>query len=346
MTGAGTEFRLLGPVEVHQPRTGSRVVPPGAKQRALLAALVVEAGHTVSVERLADELWGAHPPRGAANAVQAHVARLRRLVGPLDGRAGREVIMTEPTGYLLRLGEATTDAGHFRRLSAEGRAAAASDPDRAATLLERALSLWRGPALADCRGGPVCAAEADRLEEQRLLTLEAFYEARLRSARPDGITDDLERLAEEHPLRERFADLLMVALQRAGRHSEALAVYERVRRRLATELGVTPGPSLRGRREALLRQGPPPFPSWERTSERYERYAGYEGYGEDLGHAGDVTDDDPALRAAEMARIGRRLAELSHELRNLTRRFDALTESSHYVTDPLSRSFADQADPR
>ncbi|MEU6381129.1 AfsR/SARP family transcriptional regulator [Streptomyces sp. NPDC046909] len=323
MTGADTEFRLLGPLEVHHPRTGRRVVPPGAKQRALLATLVVEAGHTVSVERLADELWGAHPPRSAANAVQAHVARLRKLLTPQDGPAPHETIVTEPTGYLLRLGEATTDADHFRRLSTEGRAAAASDPDRAAALLDRALSLWRGPALADCRGGPLCAAEADRLEEQRLLVLEAFYEARLRSARSDGITGELERLAEEHPLRERFSDLLMVALHRADRRSEALAVYERVRRRLATELGVEPGPTLRGRREALLRHGPHPSPVPD------EDWYAYEDYAQDLAY------DDPALRAAEMARIGRRLEELSHELRELTRRFEAL-RTARPTTAPLN----------
>ncbi|MGW4024067.1 AfsR/SARP family transcriptional regulator [Streptomyces sp. NPDC005009] len=318
-------------MEVHQPRTGSRVVPPGVKQRALLATLVIEAGQPVSVDRLADELWGAHPPRRAANAVQAHVARVRRLIGSPDDRAGREAIVTEPTGYLLRLGEATTDAERFRRLSTEGRAAASSDPDRAAVLLEHALSLWRGPALADCRGGPICAAEADRLEEQRLLVLEAFYEARLRSARPDGITGELERLAEEHPLRERFSDLLMVALQRADRHSEALEVYERARRRLATELGVAPGPSLRGRREALLRQSPHPFPVEEWGSERYEGHGGYADYATDMAN-------DPAMRAAEMARISRRLEELSHELRELTRRFDSLMTTGHHAAGPLAPS--------
>jgi DNA-binding SARP family transcriptional activator len=325
MTAAGTEFRLLGPVEVHHPRTGLRVVPPGAKQRALLATLVVEAGHSVSVERLADELWGERPPRSAANAVQAHVARLRRLLGPTDDPAVRETIVTEPAGYLLRLGSASTDAEQFRRLSAEGRAAAASDPDRAAALLDRALALWRGPALADCRGGPICAAEADRLEEQRLVVLEAFYEARLRSARSDGITGELERLAEQHPLRERFSDLLMVALHRADRRSEALAVYERVRLRLAAELGVEPGPSLRGRREALLRHGPsqPSFAVRELDFEGVEEFGGYPGFAEDMAY------DDPDPRAAEMARIGRRLAELSYELRELTRRFEALRAGRH-----------------
>jgi SARP family transcriptional regulator, regulator of embCAB operon len=330
MSGAGPEFRVLGPVEVHDPRTGWRVVPPGTKQRALLAVLVIEAGHTVATDRLADELWGHNPPRRAANAVQAHIARLRRLLHPptTDAPAPHEWIVTGPGGYVLRLGNATTDAERFRRLSAEGRAVAADDPDRAAELLDRALSLWRGPALADCRGGPVCAAEADRLEEQRLTVLEAFYEVRLRSARPEGVTGELERLAEEHPLRERFSDLLMVALHRADRRSEALAVYERVRRRLASELGVEPGPSLRGRREALLRQGPPPLPF-----PAAPRQPSHEGYADRLPERMD--HDDAATREAEMARIGRRLTELSYELRELTHRFEALAAGRYAPADSL-----------
>ncbi|MFJ4467404.1 AfsR/SARP family transcriptional regulator [Streptomyces sp. NPDC089424] len=240
-----------------------------------------------------------------------------------------------------------------RRLSAEGHAAAASDPDRAATLLERALSLWRGPALADCRGGPICTAKAYRLEEQRPLTLEAFYDARLRSARPDGITGDLELPAEEHPLRERFADLLMVALQRAGRHCEALAVYDRVRRRLASELGASPGPLLRGRREALLRHGPPPGPLAKTELREVRGVCGVHGVrrvcgvcGEGLGRGGDVAYGDPALKAAEMARIGRRLEELFHELRDLNRRFGALKEAGHHAAGPPALPLADQAGSR
>ncbi|MET8944899.1 AfsR/SARP family transcriptional regulator [Streptomyces sp. NPDC004542] len=339
MSGAGPEFRVLGPVEVHDPRTGWRVVPPGAKQRVLLAVLVTEAGHTVTTERLADELWGHDPPRRAANAVQAHIARLRRLLhppvtdAPLPHPPAATVpahawIATGPGGYVLRLGTATTDAERFRRLSAEGRAVAAEDPDRAAELLDRALSLWRGPALADCPGSAVCAAEADRLEEQRLTVLEALYEARLRSSRPEGVTGELERLAEEHPLRERFSDLLMVALHQADRRSEALAVYERVRLRLASELGVAPGPSLRGRREALLRHapGPPPFPA---SPQRPGHAGGTDRFPE------RADRDGAAAREAEMRRIGRRLTELSRELRELTSRFEALAADRPTPADSL-----------
>ncbi|WP_331734136.1 AfsR/SARP family transcriptional regulator [Streptomyces atratus] len=248
-----TEFRILGPVEVHDDRTGRRIVPQGSKQRALLAALVVEAGRTLTVDRLADELWGDEPPRRAANAVQAHVARLRRM---LSDSGGGEWISTEPMGYLLRLGSATTDAQRFQRLSAEGRAAASTDPAHATELLGRALAVWRGPALADCLHGPLCTAEAERLEEHRLAALEKLYETRLRSAPHEDVTGELERLTYEHPLRERFYDLSMVALCVAGRPAEALGVYERARKLLVDALGVEPGPALRARMEATIRHAP------------------------------------------------------------------------------------------
>jgi DNA-binding SARP family transcriptional activator len=110
--------------------------------------------------------------------------------------------------------------------------------------------------LQDSRQGPICTAEADRLEEQRLTTLEALYEASLNCGRYAEITAALERLTADHPLRERFYDLLMVALYRGGRQVEALGVYERARRHLVSTLGIEPGPALRSRMEAILNHSP------------------------------------------------------------------------------------------
>lgn len=249
--GEPIEFRLLGPVTVHDGATGAGVVPSGPKQRALLAALVVHAGERLPVDRLVEELWGDRPPADAPNALQTHIARLRRLL-----RSGcvpeHERISTLPTAYLLTLRHASTDVARFTRLSAQGRAAVPHDPRHAVQVLSRALSLWQGPALQDSRLGPICAAEADRLEEQRLTVLEALHEARLGCGGHAGITSELERLTEEHPLRERFYDLLMVALWQGGREAEALGVYERARRRLITALGIEPGPALRFRVEEIL----------------------------------------------------------------------------------------------
>ncbi|WP_190140414.1 AfsR/SARP family transcriptional regulator, partial [Streptomyces longispororuber] len=248
------QFRILGPVEMYDERNRVRVLPAGAKQRALLGALVALAGHHVSVPRLIDELWGEHPPANAANALQAHVARLRRLlpaVGPAGG--GQEWISTCPPGYVLRLGGAGTDARAFAELAARARQAAPHAPGRAADLLRQALALWRGPALEGSVLGDICAAEAGRLEEHRLAALELLYDACLRAGRHGEITGELEELTTEHPMRERFYDQLMLALYRCGRQAEALCVYDRARKRLVHELGVEPGPALRARMEAILR---------------------------------------------------------------------------------------------
>ncbi|MFF3446830.1 BTAD domain-containing putative transcriptional regulator [Streptomyces sp. NPDC002667] len=249
---AATEFRLLGPVVVYDRGTGTGIAPAGPKQRALLAALVVHAGRQLSVDRLVEELWGERPPANAPSALHTHVARLRRL---LPAR-GHEWISTLPTGYLLRLGRASTDVARFTRLSAQGRAAVPQDPREATRLLGRALALWQGTALQDSCHGPLCTAEADRLDEQRLTALEALYEASLNCGRYAEIVCDLEHLTAAHPLRERLYDLLMVALYRCGRQSEALGVYERARRHLVATLGVEPGPALRCRLDAVLNHCP------------------------------------------------------------------------------------------
>lgn len=309
------DFRILGPVEVHDSGTGSWMAPTGAKQRILLAALVVRAGEVLTADRLIDELWGEVPPMSAANALQAHVARLRRLL-QTPGEGGRDRIATHPMGYLLRPGRTATDAQQFHRLSAEGRGALAADPVRAAEVLRRALDLWRGPALEDCGRGAICAREADRLEELRLTTLEALYEAGLRmpGARAGQLAGELERLTVDHPTHERFYDLLMTALHLSGRRTEALGVYERARRRLVAELGVEPGPALRGRMEAILRapDGPPPAPAQPSAQPS-------------LAHPPAIAPDAAALLdlGTEIARLRRHVESLSRAHEELSRRIDA-----------------------
>jgi len=325
------KFRILGPVEIHDERTGVRILPTGAKQRALLGALVVKSGQIVSVHRLIDELWGEQPPANATNALQAHVARLRRLLPvpePGSGEQHHEWIVTRSLGYVLRLGRAGTDADSFHRLAAQGRAAAAADPEQAAELLRQALALWRGPALEGSVLGDICAAEAAQLEENRLTALEALYDACLRASRHGEITGELEELTTDHPMRERFYDLLMVALYRCGRQAEALSVYDRARKRLVHELGVEPGPALRGRMEAILQHDPrlavpgtaeftarihpmprpsaPPLPTGPQT-------------GPEAGPDATVLS-----LTGEIARLRSRIERLSLEQEALMRRFDAL----------------------
>lgn len=294
--GGVTEFRLLGPVVVHDGASGTGIVPSGPKQRALLATLVIHAGELLPVDRLVEELWGDRPPANAPNALQAHVARLRRLLP----EPGHEWISTLPTGYLLTLGRASTDVARFTRLSGQGRAAVPGDPRSATELLRHALSLWQGPALQDSRHGPICSAEAERLEEQRLTTLEALYEASLECGRDTGITSDLERLTADHPLRERFYDLLMVALYRGGRQAEALSVYERARRSLVTTLGIEPGPALRARMEEILNHSPALTASRLRTADLAAEVARLQARVDQL-----VMDQAELLRRVQEEREGR-----------------------------------------
>lgn len=315
--GAEVDFRVLGPVEVFDKRTGERLVPSGAKQRALLGALVVRAGQVVAAERLIHELWGDRPPPGAANALQAHVARLRRLLrGGAPDAGGHEWITTRTTGYGLRQGRATTDAQLFHRLSAEGRAALGSDPAHAADLLRRALALWRGPALEGSVQGPVCAVEADRLEELRLTTLETLHDADLRTGRHAEAARELERLTAGHPPRERLYDLHMLALYRCGRQAEALGVYERARRRLMDELGVAPGPVLRERVEAILHHAP--SLALPRSAPSVPVLVPV------------VQASDETLRelGRQITRLGRRIDSLTREQGELIRRFNLLAPAA------------------
>ncbi|MGW0607676.1 AfsR/SARP family transcriptional regulator [Streptomyces sp. NPDC002640] len=309
---AGAEVRLLGPVEVGDRAGRTAVSPPGPKQRSLLSALVLRHGRPLGVDQLVEELWGDRPPVNAANALQAHVARLRRVLPRAPGTpAGRELITTGPGGYLLVPDGVGTDVQRFRRLSAEGRAAVAGDPEDAVRVLRGALSLWRGHALQDSLRGPVCAGGADRLEEERLTALESLYEASLRCARHAEITGELEKLTADHPLRERFYDLLMVALHRCGRQGEALGVYERARRRLVRTLGVEPGPALRGRLEAILRHAPPG--------------RGPAGPCGPCDPCGSAVPDALAELRAETARLRRRVDELTRHQQLLTHRADTAT---------------------
>ncbi|MFI8263575.1 BTAD domain-containing putative transcriptional regulator [Streptomyces sp. NPDC085665] len=289
------DFRILGPVEVLDRRTGAYVAPSGAKQRALLGALVVRAGQVLPAERLVHELWGDRPPVSAANALHAHVARLRRL---LQRTGATGAITTHAMGYALARVPAGTDAHHFHQLSSRGRGMLGTDPVRAAELLGDALALWRGKALEGSGQGSICATEAERLEELRLTTLETLYDAHLRSGRHAEAARELERLTARHTVRERLYDLHMLALYRCGRQTEALGVYERARRHLVDGLGVEPGPALRDRMAAILHHSP------------------------------SLTAPDPEASLGELggaiARLGARIEELAREQRALIDRLNSL----------------------
>jgi DNA-binding SARP family transcriptional activator len=247
--------RLLGPLEV---RAGDNWTGIGApKWRALLAVLLLRSGQVVSTGQLADELWGANPPKGARKLISGYVARLRQLIGDPDGR----VLVTTAPGYRLLVDRAGLDASQFERLLTAARAALEqSSPENAVDLVDAALALWRGTALADVPPGPLVAAEAARLDELRLDALELRAEARIGSSRPGELVAELRQLIAEYPLRERFWHQLMRALELSGRPAEALEAYARVQLILAEELGADPGRDLQQLHSRLL-SGVAPAPT-------------------------------------------------------------------------------------
>ncbi|WP_433256606.1 BTAD domain-containing putative transcriptional regulator [Streptosporangium sp. CA-135522] len=244
------QFGILGPLDVRSP-AGEAVAVGGPRPRALLVMLLLDAGRVVGVERLIDGQYGDDPPAGAANAVQAQVSRLRRVLPA-------ELIEFHGAGYRLAIDPDDVDAHRFERLAREGRRlVSAGGNAAAAALLREALGLWRGPALADLPSGQ---AQAARLEELRLTAAEDLVEAEL--ALPEGASvAELQRLVAAHPLRERLSGQLMRALCAAGRPAEALAVFEETRRLLADELGTDPSPELTALHLAILRaEQPAPVP--------------------------------------------------------------------------------------
>jgi predicted ATPase/DNA-binding SARP family transcriptional activator len=247
---AEMEFGILGPLEVRDGEALVRV--PGAKERALLADLVVNAGRVVSADRLVEDLWGDDPPGNPANTLQGRVSALRRAFGP----SGSGLVATRPPGYLLEVDRGRVDAARFEGLVAEAGAAAPTEPGRAAGLLEAALGLWRGAALAEFADRPWAQAEAARLEELRLGAREALVELRLAAGGHAGLVGELEALVAADPTRERPRGQLMVALYRSGRQADALRVYQETRAVLAEELGIDPSPELQRLHQAILVQDP------------------------------------------------------------------------------------------
>ena len=244
------EFRILGPLEVGEP--GRPLALGSAKQRALLAILLLHANEPVSTDRLIEDIWGERPPADAGKSLQIHVSRLRKTLGPADG-----IVVTQPNGYLIKLGPNDVDLQRFERLAVEGRRAlAGGDPGRANGRLGEALALWRGAPLADFAFEPFAQAEIARLEELRLAAVEDSNEARLALGHHAELVGELETLVRDHPLRERLRGQLMLALYRSGRQAEALAAYRDARRALVDELGLEPGPELRKLERAILAHDP------------------------------------------------------------------------------------------
>lgn len=219
----------------------------GARRKTVLAMLALHAGQVVSVDRLVDVVWGDTAPATAVNTLQSHVSLLRRAL------ARPEVIVAQPPGYLLNLGCCEVDVELAEELI---RRAASAEPAVALPLLRDALHLWRGRALTDLTNTPWLEEQAGRLDQLRLTAQHALVDARLALGQHIQLLPELHQLTRGNPYHEHLHASLMLALYRAGRPTDALAVYRRLKDALQTELGVDPGPPLRELRAAILRRDP------------------------------------------------------------------------------------------
>ena len=290
--GSGMEFRILGPLEV---RHGERVVPlGGARRRAVLGLLLLEANRVVPVDRLVDGVWGDDPPASAHASLQNHLVRLRRELG--------DRLVTRAPGYLLRVAPDELDLDRFRRLVEEANGA---EPAVAAQRLRDALALWRGPPLADLAAEPAGRA-AGHLGELRLSALEDRFDADLGLGRHVQLVPELEELVAREPYRERLRRQLILALYRAGRQADALDAYADTRRTFVEGLGTEPGRDLQELQRAVLRQDsaldapskPAPAPEGPELAESRKTVTVLVA---DIASA-DAPDDPEALRAAVLER--------------------------------------------
>jgi DNA-binding SARP family transcriptional activator len=239
------EVGILGPIEVVA--QGHDMTPTRAKERALLAILLLRGGGVVSTDALVEALWGETPPPTARKALHGLVSALRKLLG-----AG--AIETRAPGYALRLGAEQTDLGRFEALVARSRLE--RDPETRSDLLATALASFRGEPLADFRSEEFARDHIARIEELRMAAEEDRVDAELELGRHVEVVAELERLISADPLRERLRAQLMLALYRGGRQADALHAYQAGRRALAEQLGLDPGPMLQELERKVLVHDP------------------------------------------------------------------------------------------
>lgn len=258
------QIGILGPLQV---RADDRpVAVSGTRLRALVTRLAADAPAPVPIAELVEAVWPGEPPTDPTNALQSLVSRVRRALGDATS------IQPVPGGYRMTVDADDVDVTVFGALVAQGRSELRqARPAEARQLLSRALDLWRGEPLVDAADGPYATAARARLAELRLDAQIDLIEARLQLGQPAEVIADLEELVVAHPLRERLAGQLMRALAMTGRQADALAVHERLRDRLAGELGVDPGAEEQAVYLAVLRGEIAPAATVRRTDARPER---------------------------------------------------------------------------
>ena len=229
----------------------------GTRQRALLAALLIDVNQMVPTSRLIEELFGLEVTHVTENRLQAGISRLRRSLEDGETADAEPVLVTRPGGYLLRVDVDQFDVAQFERLFQEGREALArNEPELAATLLRRALSLWRGPAFADLALVEVAQAEIRRLDDLRSAAVMERLDADLELGASAELVPELEALVAAHPSSGRAVGQLMLALYRSDSQADALAVYRNHARGLRDDLGLAPAPALVELERQILRHDP------------------------------------------------------------------------------------------
>ena len=247
------EFGVLGPLLVRD-ESGAATTVRAAKQRTLMATLLLRAGRVVPVDQLVETIWDGRPPASAVPSLRNYVLRLRTCLGGAGERIG-----FRDRGYVLEAAENEVDLLRFARLRDDGAAAfERGEYALAAELLARGLREWRGPALADVESDALQREDRPHLAESRLDAVELRLEAEFRSVGRVPWTAELRELARAHPERERLWGHLLTSLHADGRDTEALSEYRRMERVLVQDYGVQPGERLRALHQRI--QGTPNRP--------------------------------------------------------------------------------------
>ncbi len=236
------ELFLLGPTEAYVSGVGVSLSP---LERNLLALLALSKGTVISTEKIIESLWGDRHPASPRSRVQGLVSALRRKVG--------EALVTRHPGYLLAAAATKLDLDECHELARQARMA--KMPDETAQYLSKALEVWRGEPL-DGVLAPGIEVDRVRLAELRVGLLEERFDAELELGRHAELVGELAATVAAHPLRERLAGQLMLALYRCNRQADALKAYQALRERLADELGSDPCADLRNLHAAILRGDP------------------------------------------------------------------------------------------
>ncbi|WP_238007211.1 AfsR/SARP family transcriptional regulator [Dactylosporangium sp. AC04546] len=249
--GGQLVFGVLGPVTVWSGEEPVHIGEP--RRRAVLGTLLLDVGRATPIHRLLNLVWGAQAPATARKALQGYVSQIRRAIGPLPD----VTLFTHLDGYRLACQADAVDLHRFRRLVSEAHARSA--PSERRTLLEQALALWRGSPFADLAGTGLSAWVAPALAEERMAALDDLFDAELRLGAEARVVGPLRAAVAEHPLRERTAGLLMVALHRCGRSAEAAEMFRQMRRRLIRDTGMEPSAMLAALHRTIL-AGHPALP--------------------------------------------------------------------------------------